>query len=66
MTTGHRYGSAEALTAGLVDGVAAEDSVIDAALERLSAIAGKDKATIGAIKTTMFASVTAALRQGRQ
>ncbi|OZD44329.1 enoyl-CoA hydratase [Rhodococcus sp. 06-1477-1B] len=66
MTTGHRYGSAEALTAGLVDGVAAEDSVIDAALERLSAISGKDKATIGAIKTTMFASVTAALRQGRQ
>ena len=66
MTTGHRYGSAEALTAGLIDGVAAEDSVIDAALERLSAIAGKDKATIGAIKTTMFASVTAALRQGRQ
>lgn len=65
MTTGHRYGGADALAAGLVDQVAAQDEVLTAALTRLTAVAGKDRGTLGAIKTTMFASVTAALRSGR-
>lgn len=65
MTTGHRYGGADAMTAGLVDGTAPENEVVTTALGRLSTIAGKDRGTLGAIKTTMFASVTTALRQGR-
>ncbi|MBY6540401.1 enoyl-CoA hydratase/isomerase family protein [Rhodococcus sp. BP-349] len=62
MTTGHRYGGAEALTARLVDATAPDDEVVDAAIERITPIAGKDRGTLGAIKTTMFAPVVAALR----
>jgi len=51
MTTGHRYGGDDALAARLVD-----------AIERITSIAGKDRGTLGAIKTTMFAPVVAALR----
>ncbi|OZF25741.1 enoyl-CoA hydratase [Rhodococcus sp. 14-2496-1d] len=65
MTTGHRYSGADALAAGLVDGTAAESELVTAAIDRLTPIAGKDRGTLGAIKTTMYASVTAALSQGR-
>ncbi len=65
MSTGHRYGAAEALDAGLIDGTAAEGEIVGAALETLSPIVGKDRATLGAIKSTMFESVTTALRHGR-
>jgi len=65
MTTGHRYNATDALDAGLVDGTAAESELVTAAIDRLTPIAGKDRGTLGAIKTTMYASVTAALSQGR-
>ena len=65
MTTGHRYNAADALAAGLVDDTAAESELVTAAIDRLTPIAGKDRSTLGAIKTTMYASVTAALSQGR-
>jgi enoyl-CoA hydratase/carnithine racemase len=61
MTTGHRYGGPEALTAALVDETAPEAGVVDAAIRRLQPILGKDPGTLGAIKTTMYAKVTEAL-----
>lgn len=65
MTTGHRYGGAEALTSGIVDDTASESDLVDAAVTRLSPIIGKSPDTLGAIKTTMYTAVTAALQQGR-
>lgn len=65
MSTGHRYGGPEALTVGLVDGTASEGEIVTAAFEKLTPITGKDRGTLGAIKTTMFATVTAALSAGR-
>jgi enoyl-CoA hydratase/carnithine racemase len=62
MTTGHRYGGQEAMAAALVDDTAAESAVVDAAVRRLQPILGKDPGTLGAIKTTMYATVTEALR----
>lgn len=62
MTTGHRYGGDDALAARLVDAIATDDEVVGAAIERITPIAGKDRGTLGAIKTTMFAPVVAALR----
>lgn len=62
MTTGRRFGGAEALAVGLVDEVAAEGEVVKVASERVAALAGKDRGTLGAIKATMFAPAVAALR----
>lgn len=61
MSTGRRYPGVEAKDAGLVDDTAAEAEIITVALERLRPILGKDRATLGAIKATMFKSVTEAL-----
>ncbi|MCY1659188.1 enoyl-CoA hydratase/isomerase family protein [Dietzia sp. SL131] len=63
MSTGHRYPGSEAKEAGLVDDTAAEAEIVTAALGRLQPILGKDRTTLDAIKSTMFASVTEALRQ---
>ena len=65
MSTGHRFGSTEAMDAGLIDGAAPEGDLVDAALAKLAPIAGKDRTTLAAIKSTMFEPVTTALRQGR-
>jgi enoyl-CoA hydratase/carnithine racemase len=62
MTTGRRFGGADALTFGLVDEIAAEGEVVKAASERARALAGKDRGTLGAIKATMFAPAVTALR----
>ncbi len=62
MTTGRRFGGAEALAAGLVDEIAAEGEVVKVASERVAELAGKDRGTLGAIKATMFAPAVAALR----
>ena len=64
MSTGHRYAGPEATEAGLVDAIAAESELVEAALARLRPIVGKDKATLAAIKSTMFGSVVDALAQG--
>ncbi|MEV0248904.1 enoyl-CoA hydratase/isomerase family protein [Nocardia sp. NPDC050712] len=61
MTTAHRFGGEQALAAGLVDETAAEDRVLDRAVERLTPLIGKNPDTIRAIKTTMFTSVVEAL-----
>jgi enoyl-CoA hydratase/carnithine racemase len=62
MTTGRRFGGADALAFGLVDEVASEGEVVKVASERVQALAGKDRGTLGAIKATMFAPAVAALR----
>ena len=61
MTTGARYGAAEALAAGIVDQVHAQDELRSAAVEFARGLAGKDRMTLGTIKERMFASVTAPL-----
>ncbi|MDT5210065.1 MAG: hypothetical protein QOF67_2480 [Mycobacterium sp.] len=61
MTTGRRYGGADAETAGLVTATAPEDGVTSTAVDLVTPLKGKDPGTLQAIKSTMFASVTAAL-----
>ncbi|OZD13043.1 enoyl-CoA hydratase/isomerase family protein [Rhodococcus sp. 06-156-3C] len=61
MTTGHRYGGPQALSAGLADALAAEGTTTDAAVRKVEAVMGKTPATMRAIKKTMFADVLEAL-----
>ncbi len=61
MTTGRRFPATAAHDAGLVDAVAGLDDLPDAAADLVRDLAGKDRATLGAIKATMFADVVEAL-----
>jgi Delta3-Delta2-enoyl-CoA isomerase len=61
MTTGRRYGGADAETAGLVTATAPEDRVTTTAVDLVTPLKGKDPGTLKAIKSTMFATATAAL-----
>jgi enoyl-CoA hydratase/carnithine racemase len=63
MTTGRRYGGTDAAAAGIVDATAAEDAVLEAAVERAAALAGKASPTLGTIKSRMYAPALAALRE---
>jgi len=63
MTTGRRFGGPEARDLGLVDAVADEAALVETAAERVRPLAGKDRTTLSAIKSTMFASALAALRE---
>ncbi|GAA4168609.1 enoyl-CoA hydratase-related protein [Gryllotalpicola koreensis] len=62
MTTGRRYGGPDAAAAGLVDAVAAPEELLNSAVARAASLAGKDAATLAAIKTEMFTVAVAALR----
>jgi enoyl-CoA hydratase/carnithine racemase len=62
MTTGRRYGGADAAARGLVDEAVGAEHVLHAALERARPLAAKDPATLGAIKARMYGPVLAALR----
>lgn len=62
MTTGRRFGGVQARDRGLVDHVADEGDVMRTAVEIVRPLAGKNRDTVGAIKSTMFASAIAALR----
>ena len=61
MTTGRRFGGADAASLGLVDAVAAEGAVTPAAVDILRPLDGKDPGTLGAIKQTMFGPAVRAL-----
>ena len=61
MTTGRRYGGPDALAAGLVDLIADEPALLDTAVGVVTPLVGKDPATLGNVKQTMFASAVAAL-----
>ncbi|HEU4973736.1 MAG TPA: enoyl-CoA hydratase-related protein [Baekduia sp.] len=65
MTTGRRYGGTDAQAAGIVDRAVGEDDVLSAARELAAALAGKDGATLGAIKEVMYADALALLRDGQ-
>jgi enoyl-CoA hydratase/carnithine racemase len=62
MTTGRRYGGADALAAGIVDGTATADELLAAAVARAGELAAKTKPVRGQIKQTLYAKVLAALR----
>jgi enoyl-CoA hydratase/carnithine racemase len=64
MTTGRRFGGADAASLGLVDAVAAQGAVTAAAVDILRPLAGKDPGTLGAIKQTMFGHAVEALTTG--
>jgi enoyl-CoA hydratase/carnithine racemase len=64
MTTGRRFGGADALQFAIADATAAEDTLTDTAVGLLAPLGGKDPNTLGAIKNTMFASAVAALAAG--
>lgn len=61
MTTGRRFGGPDALESGIADAIAAQSALADAAAGLVAPLVGKNPATLGAIKGTMFASVVAAL-----
>lgn len=61
MTTGRRFGGADALQFGIVDATAAEDAVVDGAVGLLAPLGGKDGSTLGAIKRTMYGPAINAL-----
>ena len=54
MTTGRRYGGYEAQEAGIVDQIADEGKVLDAAVAMARPLAGKAGPTLGAIKAIMY------------
>ena len=62
MTTGRRYGGADAALAGIVDEAVSEDQVLEAALQRARPLTGKAGPTLGAIKEQMYAGALALLR----
>lgn len=62
MTTGRRYGGTDAAAAGIVDEAVAESDVLPRAIERAQALAGKDPATLAAIKRGLYATTLDALR----
>ncbi len=61
MTTGRRYGGPDAVTAGIADEAVAPDDVLPRAVELAGSLAGKDPATLRAIKQRMYADAIAAL-----
>jgi enoyl-CoA hydratase/carnithine racemase len=63
MTTGRRFGGADAHSYGIVDATATEAEVTSAAIETLRLLQGKDPGTLGAIKATMFGLVVDTLNQ---
>jgi enoyl-CoA hydratase/carnithine racemase len=62
MTTGRRFAAPAAVECGLVDRMAEEGELVAAAVEVVRPLAGKDRATLGSIKSTMFAGAADALR----
>jgi enoyl-CoA hydratase/carnithine racemase len=62
MTTGRRYGGADAEAIALVSATASEDKVTSTAVDLVAPLKGKDPGTLQAIKSTMFAGAVAALR----
>jgi enoyl-CoA hydratase/carnithine racemase len=62
MTTGRRYGGADALAAAIVDRAVDEDAVRPTAVELATALTGKAGDTLGTIKARMYAPVLEILR----
>ncbi len=54
IVTGKRFGGAEAADRGIVDAAADEDAVLSRALEIAAPLAGKDRATMAALKRGLY------------
>lgn len=57
MTTGWRYDAPAARDAGIVDAICDVEDLINVAKGMVAGLAGKDRQTLGAIKSTIYASV---------
>jgi len=62
MTTGRRYGGADAKATAIVDATAPEDGVLSAAIEIARPLTSKPAATLGMIKSRMYPTALTALR----
>ena len=62
MTTGRRYGGAEALEAGIVQATAELDQLLPLAIETVSGLATKDGGTLKTIKQRMYRATLDCLR----
>jgi enoyl-CoA hydratase/carnithine racemase len=65
MTTGRRFGGADAHRLAIVDAIADEDAVTAAAVGMLAGLEGKDPGTLSAIKNTMYGPAIAALTRAQ-
>jgi Delta3-Delta2-enoyl-CoA isomerase len=63
MATGRRYDAHAAVDAGIVDAACDVDNLAEVARNMVADLAGKDRATLGTIKSVMYASVVSALSQ---
>ncbi len=66
MTTGRRFGGADAAHLDIVDATAAEADVIGDAVALVAPHGGKDAGTLGAIKRTMYGPAITALTTTQQ
>lgn len=62
MTTGRRYGGADAAAAGMVDEAVEESQVLSRAIERAASQAAKNPDVLRTIKQRLYADALAALR----
>ena len=63
MATGTRYDAPSALGAGIVDRICDVEELAEVSHSLVSGLAGKDRGTLGAIKSTMYSQAAAALAQ---
>ncbi len=63
MATGRRFDAPAALAAGIADAICDLGDLGEVASSMVSGLAGKDRGTLGAIKSTMYASAVTALAQ---
>jgi enoyl-CoA hydratase/carnithine racemase len=61
MTTGWRYDAPAALEAGIVDSICDVEDLPNVAQEMVAPLAGKDRQTLGTIKSTIYRNVVAEL-----
>lgn len=61
MTTGTRFDAPAALSAGIVDRICDVEDLVEVADGMIAGLAGKDRGTLGTIKSTMYAAVARAL-----
>ncbi len=61
MTTGWRYDAPAALDAGIVDSICDVEDLPNIAREMVAGLAGKDRQTLGTIKSTIYRNVVADL-----
>ncbi|HEY2735804.1 MAG TPA: enoyl-CoA hydratase/isomerase family protein [Polyangiales bacterium] len=65
MVTGKRYGGPQALERGIVDAVEIESELLPKAIALAKSLAGKHRATLGAIKQAKYTEVIAACERAR-